>query len=99
MNIVICEDDRVQLEKTKEIIENYAMMEDNGIKVVLATANPHDVLSFLQEDKADCYFFDIDLKDEITGITLGSKIRERGSYCQLSVYYNTCRNELSYVYL
>ncbi|MGA4518694.1 LytTR family DNA-binding domain-containing protein [Solibacillus sp. FSL K6-1781] len=95
MNIVICEDDRVQLEKTKEIIENYAMMEDNGMKVVLATANPHDVLSFLQEDKADCYFLDIDLKDEITGITLGSKIREEDPIA--SLVYITTHAEMSFL--
>lgn len=46
MDIVICEDDRFQMERTKEIIENYAMIENNGMKVVLATTNPHDVVSF-----------------------------------------------------
>ena len=47
MDIVICEDDLVQLERVKKIIENYAMMEDNGMKVVLATTNPTDVSAFL----------------------------------------------------
>ncbi|MER2028688.1 MAG: LytTR family DNA-binding domain-containing protein [Solibacillus sp.] len=95
MNIVICEDDRVQLGKTKEIIENYAMIEANGMKVVLATTNPHDVVSFLQEDKADCYFLDIDLKDEITGITLGSKIREDDPIANL--VYITTHAEMSFL--
>lgn len=95
MDIVICEDDRVQLERTKEIIENYAMMEDNGLKVVLATTNPHDVLTFLQNKKADCYFLDIDLKDEVTGITLGSKIRENDPIA--SLVYITTHSEMSFL--
>lgn len=95
MDIVICEDDRFQLERTKEIIENFAMMEDNGMKVVLATTNPHDVVSFLQNEKADCYFLDIDLKDEITGITLGSKIREDDPIA--SLVYITTHAEMSFL--
>lgn len=95
MDIVICEDDRFQMERTKEIIENYAMIENNGMKVVLATTNPHDVVSFLQTEKADCYFLDIDLKDEITGITLGSKIREDDPIA--SLVYITTHAEMSFL--
>ena len=71
MNIVICEDDPAQLERVKKTIENYAMMEDNGMKIALATTNPDEVLAFLQNEKADCYFFDIDLNHEMTGRFLG----------------------------
>ena len=34
MNIVICEDDPAQLERVKTTIENYAMMEDNGMRIL-----------------------------------------------------------------
>ena len=95
MNIVICEDDVVQLETIKKIIENYAMMEDNGMKVVLATSNPTDVIAFLETNTADCYFFDIDLKHEITGITLGTKIREKDPIA--SLVYITTHAEMSYL--
>ena len=95
MDIVICEDDFVQLERVKKIIENYAMMEDNGMKVVIATTNPDEVLSFLESKKADCYFLDIDLKHEMTGITLGSKIREKDPIA--SLVYITTHAEMSYL--
>ena len=95
MNIVICEDHHVQLETIKKIIENYAMMEDNGMKVVLATTNPAEVLSFLESRKADCYFLDIDLKHELTGIALGSKIRETDPIT--SLVYITTHAEMSYL--
>jgi len=95
MRIVICEDDLAQLESVKNIIENYAMMEDNGMKVVLATNNPDDVLSFIKNEKADCYFLDIDLKHEMTGIALGSKIREEDPITNL--VYITTHAEMSYL--
>lgn len=95
MDIVICEDELVQLERVKKIIENYAMMEDNGMKVVLATTNPDDVLSFLKNEKADCYFLDIDLHHELTGIAIGSKIREQDPIA--SLIYITTHAEMSYL--
>lgn len=95
MNIVICEDDIVQLERVKKTIENYAMIEDNGMEIVLATTNPDEVLSFLEYDKADCYFLDIDLNHEVTGITLGSKIRENDPIANL--VYITTHAEMSYL--
>ncbi|MFJ5563836.1 LytR/AlgR family response regulator transcription factor [Lysinibacillus xylanilyticus] len=95
MDIVICEDDIVQLERVKKAIENYDMIEDNGMKIVLATTNPEEVLSFLENGKADCYFFDIDLNHEITGIALGSKIREKDPIA--SLVYITTHAEMSYL--
>ena len=95
MDIVICEDDLVQLESMKKIIENYAMMEDNGIKIVLATTNPDDVFSFLENQHADCYFFDIDLNHKLTGIALGSKLRENDPIASLVCI--TTHAEMSYL--
>ncbi|MFJ8514964.1 LytR/AlgR family response regulator transcription factor [Lysinibacillus xylanilyticus] len=95
MDIIICEDDIAQLERVKKTIENYAMIEDNGMKIVLATTNPEEVLSFLENGKADCYFFDIDLSHEITGISLGSKIREKDPIANL--VYITTHAEMSYL--
>ena len=36
MDIVICEDDFVQLERVKKIIENYAMMEDISTNIMVS---------------------------------------------------------------
>lgn len=95
MKIIICEDDLVQLENIETIINNYAMMEDNGMEIVLATTNPEEVIQFLKHAKADCYFLDIDLSHEITGITLGSKIRETDPIA--SLIYITTHAEMSYL--
>ena len=95
MKIVICEDDPVQLENLETIIENYALMEDNGMEIVLATTNPEEVVQFLKHSKADCYFLDIDLSHELTGITLGSKIRETDPIA--SLIYITTHAEMTYL--
>lgn len=95
MKIVICEDDPIQLENVKNMIKNYAMMEDNGIEIVLATTNPEEVVQFLAHSKADCYFLDIDLSHEITGIVLGSKIRETDPIA--SLIYITTHAEMTYL--
>lgn len=95
MKIVICEDDPVQLEDLETIIKNFVMMEDNGMEIVLATTNPEEVVQFLKHSKADCYFLDIDLSHELTGITLGSKIRETDPIA--SLIYITTHAEMSYL--
>lgn len=95
MKVVICEDDLIQLKNVETIIENYAMMEDNGIEIVLATTNPLEVVQYLKHSKADCYFLDIDLSHELTGITLGSKIRETDPIA--SLIYVTTHAEMTYL--
>lgn len=95
MKVIICEDNLVQLENIETIIKNYAMMEGNGIEVVLSTTNPEEVVQFLKHSKADCYFLDIDLNHELTGITLGSKIRENDPIA--SLIYITTHAEMTYL--
>lgn len=95
MKIIICEDDLVQLKNIETIIKNYAMIEDNGIEVVLSTSNPEEVVQFLEHSTADCYFLDIDLNHKLTGIILGSKIRENDPIA--SLIYVTTHAEMTYL--
>lgn len=95
MKVVICEDDLVQLEQVKKIVSNYAMIEDNGISIDLATSNPEEVIDYINHNKAGCYFLDLDLNHEITGIVLGSKIREKDPLAQ--IIFITTHAEMSYL--
>ncbi|EEL84407.1 DNA-binding response regulator [Bacillus cereus] len=95
MKIIICEDDMSQLKRMRTIIENFAMMEDNGMQVVLATNNPDEVIAYLEKDHADCYFLDIDLKHEITGIVLGDIIRKQDPLCNIIIV--TTHAEMTYL--
>lgn len=95
MDVIICEDNPKQLEDITRTIDNYAMMEDNGIKLALSTTNPSEVLAYAQNNKADCYFLDIDLNHEITGIKLGSEIRKLDPLC--NIIFITTHSEMTYL--
>lgn len=95
MKVVICEDNEVQLSYIQRVIENYAMMEDNGIEVVLATSNPNEIVQFIETEQADCYFLDIDLNHEMTGIVLGDILRKQDPIC--SIIFVTTHAEMTYL--
>lgn len=95
MKVVICEDNIIQLQAITEMIQNYAMIEDNGIQVVLATTDPEEVLTYAQNYKVDCYFFDIDLSHEMTGMQLSSAIRKLDPIC--SIVFMTTHSEMAFL--
>jgi two-component system, LytTR family, response regulator AgrA len=95
MKVVICEDNEMQLSYIQRVIENYAMMEDNGIEIVLATSNPDDIVQFIETEQADCYFLDIDLNHEMTGIVLGDMLRKQDPIC--SIIFVTTHAEMTYL--
>lgn len=95
MEVIICEDNVIQLEIIKETIQNYAMIEDNGINIVLATTDPTEVLTYAQNNKVDCYFLDIDLGHKMSGMDLGSAIRKLDPIC--SIVFITTLSEMAFV--
>lgn len=92
MQVVLCEDNRKVLQKIATYIENYAMMEDNSIDIVLKSSNPSEVLSYIHSNRADCYFLDIDLGTEVTGIEIARQIRERDPIA--SIIFVTTHSEM-----
>ena len=78
LSIFICEDDEKQRARLEDAIKKFVFMEEMDMEIVLSTGNPNDVLNYLKENSGTTglYFLDIDLGHEMTGIILGSKIRE-----------------------
>lgn len=95
MEVVICEDNVTQLKAITEMIQSYAMIEDNGIHIALATTDPGEVLAYAQNHKVDCYFFDIDLGHDMTGMQLSSAIRKLDPIC--SIVFMTTHSEMAYL--
>lgn len=95
MKVVICEDNVTQLQAITDMIQNYAMIEDNSIQVVLATTDPEEVLTYAQNHKVDCYFFDIDLGHDMTGMQLSSAIRKLDPIC--SIVFMTTHSEMAFL--
>ena len=63
INIFICEDNLIQRTKLETIIQNFLLMEDLEMQIVLSTANPDEILAHLQRhpQSKSIFFLDIDL--------------------------------------
>ncbi|MDE7424530.1 MAG: LytTR family DNA-binding domain-containing protein [Lachnospiraceae bacterium] len=96
LNIYVCEDIEIQRKKLKSILENIIVMEEFDMELVMATENPHEVLSYVkQTEEVGIYFLDIDLKTDMDGLKLASEIRKydpRGF-----IVFVTSHSEMSYM--
>jgi len=97
LSIFICEDDLAQRQTLEKIIRDYIMIEDLALEIVLITANPMDILNYLEENPKTIglYFLDVDLGHEVTGIGLATKIREIDDLGK--IVFVTTHGELSYL--
>lgn len=93
--IFICEDNDKQRETLVRLIENYVMMEEYAMKIVVETPNPYDVLDYLETHpvQTGIYVLDVDLKTDINGIALGSKIRKMDSTAK--IFFVTTHSEMT----
>ncbi len=77
LNVVICDDIESQRQTIKSIVENVIMIDDLDMKIILVTANPHDVIETVKNVKnTGLYFLDIQLNADINGIKLAEEIRK-----------------------
>lgn len=96
LNIFICEDDKVQLNRIKKIVEDFILIEELDFKLSLATENPYKVLEEIDNSKnSGIYFLDIDLSCDINGMELAKKIREKDP--RGYIIFITTHGEMSYL--
>lgn len=76
MKVVICEDNPQQQKMLYNRLRNYAMINHPSVEFVLVASHSAEVLSYLEDHKADCYFLDINLGDGRNGLELASEIRK-----------------------
>lgn len=78
VNIIICEDDKIQRNKIENII--YNEIDNNNIKmdIVLSSDNISKVVQYSNNKKGNnnLYFLDVELKDGVNGIEEAGKIRK-----------------------
>lgn len=76
--IIICEDNRIQREQIKKYIQDYIEIQGYDLKITLLTDKGEEVIRYISEKgiREGIYFLDIKLEDTISGLTLGSLIRE-----------------------
>ncbi|WP_442603187.1 LytR/AlgR family response regulator transcription factor [Paenibacillus sp. KN14-4R] len=96
LEVFVCEDDTEQRKRLTTYIENYIMMENLDMKVVISTGNSNDIIQYLKENRVTgLYFLDVDLQEEQSGIALGAEIRQYDN--QGSIVFVTTHSELTYL--
>lgn len=94
LKIFICEDDLIQRMRLEDSIKKKIIIEEYDMSIEVSTNNPNEVLSYLNghENIRGIYFLDINLKNEIDGIRLGSEIRKKDIFSH--IVYITTHSEL-----
>lgn len=96
LEIFICEDDVEQRKRMTKYIEDYIMIENLDMKVVVSTGNSNDVIDYLKNNQVTgLYFLDVDLQEEQSGIALGAEIRQYDN--QGAIVFVTTHSELTYL--
>lgn len=78
LKIFVCEDNKIQMMRIKDIVENTIIRENLDMSIVTATNDPQEILNFLKNDTktVGIYFLDIDLRCSLNGIKLAEEIRK-----------------------
>lgn len=96
LKVFICEDNKEQRERFSKIVQDIILIENYDIELGLVTSDPNELINYIDNnDLSGLYFLDIDLKSEINGIELATKIRKydpRGF-----IVFITTHAEMSYL--
>ncbi|WP_054941890.1 LytR/AlgR family response regulator transcription factor [Paenibacillus ihuae] len=96
LEIFVCEDDPEQRKRLNSYIENYIMMENLDMKLVISTGRSQEIIDYLQNNRVTgLYFLDVDLQEEKSGIALGAEIRKYDSLG--AIVFVTTHSELTYL--
>lgn len=75
MKLLICDDDERQIEYVKGVCEKFFRKCKESVEII-NISKADEFLKYIENDVADIYFLDIELKDG-NGIELARKLRER----------------------
>lgn len=93
LRIVICEDESEQRKFIESIIYQYGTFHYPGAEVVLSASQPEEVLSYIDQHPADCYFLDIEYECAIDGLELAKRIRKHDPLASI-VFITSYDNKL-----
>lgn len=96
LKVFICEDNKEQRERFSKIINDIILSGNYDMNLALVASEPNEIINYISNnDISGLYFIDIDLKSEINGIELATKIRKydpRGF-----IVFVTTHAEMSYL--
>lgn len=77
LNFVICDDNSNILDKFSKILEGIFIKYNYEAQIGLKTTNADELLNYIDENKTDVLILDINLKSNISGLDIASKVREK----------------------
>ncbi|NLY80129.1 MAG: response regulator transcription factor [Lysinibacillus sp.] len=84
MNVVICQGNLEQRHFIQSQIVTYATFHEPSIEIVLSAGRAEEVLSFIENNRADCYFLGMELdNDKLMGLKLAAEIRKTDPFAHI----------------
>ena len=83
LNFALIDDNEKILNDIAKNLENIFLHNDFDAKIVLKTSNVDEYLNFVENNKVDVLFLDINLKSTLTGIQIADRIRKFNKNCYI----------------
>ena len=83
LNFALIEDDNSLLKELSHNLESIFMEYDYDAEIVLETGNVDELLSYVENNRIDVLFLDIDLNSNLSGIEIAEKIRKNNKDCYI----------------
>lgn len=77
LNVVLCDDNLNTLERLEKMLENIFIQNSYDADIVFSSSNVSEILDFVDRNRVDVLFLDINLKSSVTGLDIAKKVRER----------------------
>lgn len=92
--IYLCEDNPLQLDLLKSMIEKYIFIQAYDMEIRQAVHTPHELLNLLPDQPENAvYFLDIHLHSDMDGIELASAIRQKDP--RAFIIFTTTHSEMA----
>lgn len=76
LKFVVCDDNSVILSKISKMLETIFINNAFDASIVLRETNGYNVISFIKSNSIDVLLLDIDLKGNISGLTIAEELRK-----------------------
>jgi len=93
LNFVVCDDNLNIVNKLSQMLESLFIKYNFDAQILLKTSSPEEVLNYVSN--ADVFLLDINLHNNITGLQIAEKIREKNK----KAYFIFTTGHLEYVML
>lgn len=77
LNFMLCDDSISSLKRLYKMLESIFIKNNLEAQIVFSTQNPYDALDYINNNKVDVSFLDINLNSDITGCDIADSIRKK----------------------